>query len=348
MAFSHIPRDFHTITGTPKPDLPYTKGQEWTVTEHFPSEPPKSTSYTLDEHADEQAEEQALIERRDVDALKRCVRHPPSSGQLGHHTLRLRIVDTIRVGDEKTSQIVLVVILSGQKHATRAVAKLYDPLYFDHTEFDVDPFQSADVEYMRESAAYRRLSAREERNIPAFYGSYTLELTVPPASSRLVRLILLEYIRGKPMNTIKPRKLSQPYRKAIMKQIVSAETRFFEKDVSHDDVFRRNIIIQGLGSDPSKLQIVFVDFGSADIGRLCDPVVCKIENCLLPGTYISPILRWDGDNVNPLTDDFEAWIDWDWNDWLREEYSEDIEGITPYMESLFLLHPRYVPEEETY
>ena len=161
MAFSHIPRDFHTITGTPKPDLPYTKGQEWTVTEHFPSEPPKSTSYTLDEHADEQAEEQALIERRDVDALKRCVRHPPSSGQLGHHTLRLRIVDTIRVGDEKTSQIVLVVILSGQKHATRAVAKFYDPLYFDHTEFDVDPFQSADVEYMRESAAYRRLSARE-------------------------------------------------------------------------------------------------------------------------------------------------------------------------------------------
>lgn len=235
MAFSHIPRDYHTITGTPKPDLPYIKGQQWTVTERFPSKPLKSTSYTLDVHADEHAEEKALIERRDVDALTRCVRHPRSSGQLSHHTLRLRIVDTIRVGDEKTSQIVLVDILSDQKHATRAVAKFYDPLYFDHSEFGADPFQPADVEYMRESAAYRRLSARKEKNIPAFYGSYTLEMAVPPASSRSVRLILLEYIHGKPMNTIKPRKLSQPYRKAIMKQVVSAETRFFEKDVSHDE-----------------------------------------------------------------------------------------------------------------
>lgn len=84
MAFSHIPRDYHTITGTPKPDLPYIKGQEWTVTEHFTSGPPKSTSYTLDEntdeHAEEHAQEQALIERQDVGALTRCVRHPPSPG----------------------------------------------------------------------------------------------------------------------------------------------------------------------------------------------------------------------------------------------------------------------------
>ena len=339
MAFSHLPQDYHTITGTPKPDFPYTKHQEWTVTEHFPPKPPRSTSYTLDEDA--------LIERQDVDALTRCVKHPPSSGQLGHRTLRLRIVDTIRVEDEKTSQIVLVDIFSDREnHATRAVAKFYDPLYFDHSEFGVDPFRSADLEYTCESAAYRQLWARGERKIPAFYGSYTLELAVPPASSRSVRLILLEYIHGKPMNKRKPRKLSQPYRKAIMKQIVSAETRFFEKDVSHEDVFRRNIIIHGLGSDPSKLQIAFVDFGSADIGRLCDPGVCRIDNCYLPGTYISPILRCDSDNVNPLTDDFEAWIDWDWNSWLREEYSDDIEGITPYMESLYLLHPMYAPEEE--
>lgn len=74
------------------------------------------------------------------------------------------------------------------------------------------------------------------------------------------------------MNKLRPSKLNRPYRKAITKQIVSAESRFYENDVIHNDVHPRNIIIQGLGArDLSKLQIVFVDFGNADIGRSCGP-----------------------------------------------------------------------------
>lgn len=72
---------------------------------------------------------------------------------------------------------------------------------------------------------------------------------------------------------------------------------------------------------------------------------CEKENSFLPGTYISPILRWDSENINPLTDEFETWIDWDWNSWLREEYSHDIEGITPYMKSVFLFHIELAPED---
>lgn len=127
------------------------------------------------------------------------------------------------------------------------MAEFYDPLYFDYEEIYVDPFRFVDVEYTSESAAYRRLSTREESKIPAFYGTYTLDLIAPPASSRSVRLILLGYIDGAPMNTVWLSKLNRPYRKVIMKRIVSAKSRLYDNDVIHNAVHPRNLIIQELG-----------------------------------------------------------------------------------------------------
>lgn len=45
------------------------------------------------------------------------------------------------------------------------MAKLYDPLYFDHEEIDVDPFRFVDVEYTSEYAAYWLLSTRGKANL---------------------------------------------------------------------------------------------------------------------------------------------------------------------------------------
>lgn len=164
---------------------------------------------------------------------------------------------------------------------------------------------------------------------------YSLELDVPPGVSRWVRLILLEHVHGVQMKALQPGRLGQTYRKAIMKEITSIESRSCEKNLSHRDIHLRNIIIRGLeDKDSSKLRIVIIDFGNADIGRSNDKEDPEAELELLPGTYISPILRWHSEEINPFRMPFEKWIDWDWENWLQEVYSDGIKGITPYMESV--------------
>lgn len=96
----------------------------------------------------------------------------------------------------------------------------------------------------------------------------------------------------------------------------------------------RNIIKQGLeDQDLSKLQVVITGFGGASIGRSSDNDAGSALE-FLSGTYISPILRWYSEDFGAFTDAFDQWIDWNWNDWIRE-YSEDIQNTTPYMESIW-------------
>lgn len=75
-------------------------------------------------------------------------------------------------------------VVSGPHSGQRVVAKFYDPLYYDDGQDDVDPLLSVDVEYSRESTAYRYLLTRGQQHIPNFYGTYSLELPVSPGVPR--------------------------------------------------------------------------------------------------------------------------------------------------------------------
>jgi len=76
--------------------------------------------------------------------------------------------------------------------------------------------------------------------------------------------------------------------------------------LKHRDIHPRNIIIQGLeDKDLSKLQVVIIDFGSADVGYSCYKDDLEAEMEILAGTYISPILRWHSEDINPLTEPSE-------------------------------------------
>ena len=75
---------------------------------------------------------------------------------MGSQSLLLRIRDILQVGDERTLQVVLVDVISSQLANTCVVAKLYDPLYHNHSDY-TDPFLYIDLEYARESAAYKYL-----------------------------------------------------------------------------------------------------------------------------------------------------------------------------------------------
>lgn len=53
---------------------------------------------------------------------------------------------------------------------------------------------------------------------------------------------------------------------------------------------------------------------------------------MLPGTYISPRIRWGVKNeTHFLVMNFREWITWNWNAWLEREYKED--EVTDYMRS---------------
>lgn len=122
--------DFNTLNDIPKSSLSYVEGFEFSVLEFFPPEPQIKTFMLSPDEA---------LQGRSTDVLRRCLAKKPLSGRLGSRVLHLKIRKAIRVGDGKTSQIVLVDVVSGQGFTTPLVAKLYDPLYYDHSLDDVDP-----------------------------------------------------------------------------------------------------------------------------------------------------------------------------------------------------------------
>lgn len=316
--------DYNTAHNIAKPPFPYVPGNELSVVRHDPPPPPPCWSRVGLEY-------ETFRERREVDALTRCLLHPPAEGKLiTQESIRLQILNTIRAEDGKPAQLVTVRVISGDNSIVHdeVVAKFYDPLYYNHYSDDVDPFLYAHREYTREAAAYSRLSGSQTTGIPAYYGSYSLEVPVG-SDSRFVRLILIQKIEGTPMNKLSPHNFSLSQRQAIMKGIVDVESQVYKNDVRHCDMHPRNVIINNVSSAQPK--IVLIDFGDCLLGRSYDPEEePEEEQAMLPGTYISPRVRWCVANgINYLVTDFEEWITWNWNAWLKSEYKDD--EVTEYI-----------------
>lgn len=328
MLFSNEPWsvDYNTAHKIAKPPFLYVPGNELCVVRHCPpSRPPSWSRVDL--------EYEARREREQVDIITRCLRHPPGKGKLiTQEALRLQILDTIRAEDGKSTQLVTVRVISGDNSIMPAhdeiVAKFYDPLYYNHYLDEIDPFLCADREYTREAAAYSRLSTLQIAGIPEYYGSYSLEIPVANAS-RFVRLILIQKIDGIPMNKLSPHDLSLSQRRAIMKGILDVESQIYKCDVRNLDIHPRNVIVQNLSS--VRPRIVIVDFGFSLLGRSYDPEgEPEEEQAMLPGTYISPRVRWGVRNERHfLVMNFKEWITWDWNAWLQSEYKGD--EVTDYI-----------------
>ena len=168
------------------------------------------------------------------------------------------------------------------------------------------------------------------------------KMDIPLASGafQTVCLILLEYVPGVPMSLLQPADFHQAIHKSLMKAIVDTESQLYKRDVCFMDLHPRNILIQGLvGHTTPNPQITFVGFATAKIGRSWAPDDPTIEASFLPGTYITPILRWSDQNLHPFTSYFVGWIDWEWDAWLEKDYRHDVGGITDCMEQLWLRNP---------
>ncbi|RAH64231.1 uncharacterized protein BO66DRAFT_406577 [Aspergillus aculeatinus CBS 121060] len=314
------------------PQTPYQLGFEFVVREHHPpSQIPADFEFN---------------ESKD-----------PLPGRFGEKELRLRVCKGLRVGSGYSAQVAVVQeVLSGRppKHpgslhrdpdelGPKMVAKLYDARYLGSaSRTRVQAVRFMDEQYVRESAAYRHLLHHQlHRYIPEYYGSWSTR-TPDPASKTMceVRLILTELVEGTDMRQLRPESFSLGDRQAIMRRIVKIESAFYACDLQHRDVYPRNVIITRpdpraekkagkAGGGPPRVTVI--DFGLARIGRswldVKSPHCAKTD--LLPGTYISPILRWW--QVDNAQDTWFDWVTWDWNRWLAETFRADIPHITPDM-----------------
>lgn len=319
---------------SPKPPLLYLTGQKLVL-----------RSYTLPSPTVGSCALNPITanERESKHPLERCLLHPPLPGSDRRHAVLMEITATIRVGDNQCAQLAAVQVLNvtpttihGLPTNQTLVAKLYDPLYFDHEQDDADPFLCVDRDYSHETAAYTALSKLQGTVIPKYYGSYSLEIPVDATNKRFVRLILIESIPGTSMQQLDPVGFSQLERQIIMKAVIDAESLIYAHDVQHKDIHPRNIIVLGNFEPSHSRKVVLIDFGKSIVGRSRFPEDPMEERQYLQGIPITPLLRWNEAWWPYLQTSFGAWIDWDWQPWLGYNYASTSASITEKMRSVWL------------
>lgn len=211
-------------------------------------------------------------------------------------------------------------------------------MYIDDDEFYLNPFLVADKGYTTETAPYRALSDYQGSKIPRFYESYSLDIPLEPTDDkptedkRSVRLILVGFIPGLSMLETEPCDFSQKARQNILKTLIEFESSVYARNIILDDLHPRNVMITNPGNEAP--HIILIDFGDVCFGRLGydsdDPDLSE----WFPGTYIPPLLRWH--EIQRKVYGFRDWIDWDWQQWLEEEFAHTEVTIKPGMRGRFL------------
>lgn len=319
-----------------KPPLPYSEGKCLKARSHRPSKPINFNCVL---------ELEGVRERESIDPVQRCLMHPPSPGSFTDGEVELEIVKPVQAGDKLDSQSFAVRVVSttstldlpSNDCPDLLMAKIYDPLYFDHEQDDANPFLCVESAYTHECAAYSKLVDFQGNIIPKFYGSFSLSLPVDrqhldnnyrdsdSVNTREVRLILMELVPGTCMRDLSPSDYSQSDRQAIMKSIIDSETALYTHDLDYGDVHPDNILVSNPQSPLDHARkIVIADFGQAWTGRSGVP---EWETYFLPGVKISPLLRW----IDPCKW-FNEWVDWDWKSWIEENYEHDRASITEEMQ----------------
>ncbi len=292
----------------------YGIGTKLTIYRHLAPEP-TAPGYQHCRPADFEEEAQTTF-------TERYLKHPPLQGTtLWSQPFSITITDEITPNSTSGARLLGV--------NNKLVAKIYDPLYYSiptlSNEVGTNPFRLADSDYTHETAAYERTNYRLGGTIlPEYHGSFTCKLSVISASgttTRSVRLILLERILGTCMRDLDPHRtfIPQHQRKALMAKIVDADSLLSSHGVSHGDLHPRNVMLCGSDLDDTNLRVVLIDLGCSYLSDGNSGDDDPGDDTRLP---VSPVLSWDVRRL--VHTNFEAlgWIDWDWQAWLEEQWSD--------------------------
>ncbi|CAN6663118.1 hypothetical protein TRVA0_034S01574 [Trichomonascus vanleenenianus] len=328
-----------SLTLQSKPPAPYVMDMKFTVQQHI-APPPLPEFEDCGRASDERLEEGIKLTW-----IERSLRHPPLAGELGTGTLDLEVVDTFKVGDGHNAQVFIVEARSALENiqpGQKLVAKVYDPLYLNVDEGYFDPFYVVDEHYSREVHFYHEFSDYQGGLIPKFYGSFSLDLRIPESflrgidsqglKTRQVRLILIELIPGSSMYQTSPKDFTQQARQQMMKSVIDFKTLVYQRGVTLNDLWSRNIIVTSSEISPER-KLVFVDFAMIVFRDSILPKSTRVNRYI--GTYVSPLLRWD----SYMVEKFNDWIDWQWKPWLDAKYAHTEKFITEKMRDRF--KPRF-------
>ncbi|OTA64524.1 hypothetical protein K449DRAFT_392600 [Hypoxylon sp. EC38] len=308
---------FATHSDEDKPPIPYKIGRTFRAQSYHPPPPPNYF------HKWSSRNVQDKIRR--LHPVQLCLQYPPAPGKPCNEELQLKIIDHVRVKDQKNSQVVLARPLSHRGGETLLdkfilpndiVTKFYDPLYYDFNEFHVDPFANCDAAFSHETLAYKYLQPLWGTVVPRYYGSYSV--TVPlfddATETRDVRAIFYEYVHGICLQDIAVRDYTQQQRQAIMRAIIRADSQMWQLDVNNLDLHPRNIILVS-ANEGEEAVIRIIDFDHCQCGtRVQSPTLDP-----LPREEV--LTRWLDSDFDDSMIYFRWLVDWPWDDWLENEYA---------------------------
>jgi hypothetical protein len=120
-------------------------------------------------------------------------------------------------------------------------ARFYDPLYFEDPDGLVDPFISIDLAVASETAAYNQLQQVQGDVVPQFYGLFLCPI---PSQRRSIYVVLLEYIHGEDLATLRDGGLCSEHRNAIRDAASETWARVKALGVHNFDSKPRNFILR--------------------------------------------------------------------------------------------------------
>lgn len=286
-----------------KPTIPYQIGSKLHAVAY---EPPKGNPHDWSRAAVGQLKD----DLQNLPPLQACLKHPPAKGTPGTSSVQLRIIDHVRVGDLKNSQVLKAMVCGRDVRGgapaaptsppTSAIvaAKIYDPLYADFDDCQPDPFYNSDAAFALETEAYRDyLQPLTGKTVPHYFGSYSIDVPISedsprdapgpstgdhqsPATAtghgsrcrtRPVRAILYEYVPGIALREgMEDRLYNQTQRKEIMRALVTAESLLRQLDVLIEQDFAPRNVLVKSAEEGKPADIRIIDFGAAICGERRD------------------------------------------------------------------------------
>ncbi|KAI7784983.1 hypothetical protein LA080_008382 [Diaporthe eres] len=292
---------WHAPEDPDKPRLPYIPGFSIQISRHKP--PP---SFATDEEpADPGYQERAPLSEaylRSVTHTEAVVANPPEEGIPIHpsqaETAQLVLTSPIAIGSARGAQIVVCTVTPQNGDPFTAIAKIYDPLYYNF-ERDIghsprDCVSEADEHYIVEAWAYESLKKAGYTGsfAPEYYGSWTFTLPIVlkgSSTTRPIRLILIERLHGTSIEASRIQNnykrgggkdafhYPEEYRLEVLARALDGYVRQAEAGVVQRDFAGRNVMLvpdenptdqSGRISGLVMPRIVLIDYNNAGIKHL--------------------------------------------------------------------------------
>lgn len=267
---------------------------------------------------------------------------PTPEGQA--QTAQMTITTPIRIGCENDAQVVICTIKQAGKEPFRAVAKIFDALYYRFRRAIApaprDVTAQADMDYTTEAAAYKRLAEAGGTGVaaPRYYGSWTLRLPITSRGVwqlRPVRLLLIERLDGVDLKSLRIQNnpmhdspdafhLPEDYRLEVMAQVLDSYVRMLHWGVEHNDLAPRNVILVTASDATRAARPLMTTTTGMTVPRavLVDFNVAIVHGRTIKGKHphedlARPVNPMEWFWISALDDEFQGWVPREWTDTLR-------------------------------